>query len=102
MICQSHAHITTRCIVHDQIESALALEGKVEPNYKLVRGKTEYITLSARVSNQVLAEHFVFFKNLHGVVLLRTFTLLVYQVDGAETALAERLDYLEAVEGDLA
>ena len=78
MVGQGHAHVTAWCVVHNQVESTLALEGEVEADDKLVRRQTQHVALGAGVPHQVLGEDLVLLEDLHRVVLLRRFALFVH------------------------
>ena len=88
MVRKGHTHVTTWGVVHDQVQSGSTLEREVESNNELVRCQGEHIPLSASISNQVLRQDLVLFKDFHRVMLGRRFSFLADKEDGTKTALA--------------
>ena len=95
VVGKCHPHVTARCIVHNQIQSALTLECKVESDDELVVGKREDVSLSAGISDQILRQDLVFLEDLHRVELPRLFAFFTDQVDGAKTALSQWFNHFE-------
>ena len=54
MISKCHTHVSTRRVVHDEVQSGLTLESEVEANDELVGSQAEYIALRSCIPDQVL------------------------------------------------
>ena len=81
MLGQSHSHISTWTVIHDQIEARWTLESIVKSNDELVLHLEKYISFRLGISNQILREDFFLFENFHGKELVIWVVLLLHQED---------------------